>query len=143
MYTDALLKFSDAQALTATAVSTNVVDLGVDRDIGIGEAMCLAVFVGVAADYTTADETYQFILQTDNNVFFSSATTVVATPAIKGDELTLGKVVVLPIGFNNERYLRVTNVLAGTTPSITIDAFLTPLCEVSGLNKYAAGYTIS
>jgi hypothetical protein len=143
MYTDALLKFSDAQALTATAVSTNVVDLGVDRDIGIGEAMCLAVFVGVAADYTTADETYQFILQTDDNASFSSAVTVIASAAIPGDELALGTVVVLPKGFTNERYLRVNNVLAGTTPTITIDAFLMPMCEVSGLNKYAAGYTIS
>ena len=143
MYTDAVLKFSDAQALTGTAVSTNVIDLGVDRDIGIGEAMCLAVFVGVAADYTTTDETYQFILQTDDNEAFSSATTVIASAAIPGNQLTLGAVVALPIGFTNERYLRVNNVLAGTTPTITIDAFLMPLADVAGYNRYASGYTIS
>ena len=62
MILDSLLKFSDAQALTATADSTNVIDLSNDRDIGIGEPMALVVTVGVAADFTTGDETYQFLL---------------------------------------------------------------------------------
>lgn len=143
MYIDSQLQFSDAQALTATAVSTNVIDLSVDRDIGIGEAMCVAIFVGVDADYTTTDETYQFTVQTDDAEGFPSPTTVVQSAAINGDELTAGATVVLPIGYSNERYLRVNNVLAGTTPSITIDAVLMPLADVTGTVDYASGYTIT
>lgn len=142
MYIDFQLKFSNAQALTGTAVSTNVVDLGVDRDIGIGEAMAAAIFVKVAADYTTTDETYQFTLQTDDNEAFSSPTTVVASAVIPGNQLTAGTVVVLPIGFANERYLRINNTLAGTTPTITIDAALMPLDTITGLARYATGYVI-
>lgn len=37
MLLDKLLQFSNAQALTATAVSTDVIDLGVARDIAPGE----------------------------------------------------------------------------------------------------------
>ncbi len=143
MYIDSQLKFSDAQALTATAVSTNVVDLSVDRDIGIGEAMAVAIFVKVAADYTTTDETYQFTVQTDDAEGFPSPTIVVQSAAINGDELTAGAVVVLPIGYANEQFLRVNNTLAGTTPSVTVDAVLMPLADITGTVDYASGYSIT
>jgi len=57
MYIDAQGLFSDAQALTATAASTNIVDLGSDRNIGVGEEMVVAIFLDVAADDGDADET--------------------------------------------------------------------------------------
>lgn len=143
MILESQLQFSDAQALTATAVSTNVVDLGVDQDIGIGKAMAVVVTVGVAADFTTGDETYKVTVQTDDNDSFSSATTVLDSAVINGDELTAGKKIVLPIGFANERYLRLNYTLAGTTPTITVDAYLQPLTEIDGYVDYADGYTIT
>ena len=143
MYIDAQLKFSDAQALTATAVSTNVVDLGVDRDIGIGETQAVAVFVGVDADFTTGDETYQFTVQTSSDEAFTSPVTVVNSAAINGDELASGATVVLPIGYENLQYLRVNNVLAGTTPTITIDAVLMPMNDITGTVDYVSGYSIT
>jgi hypothetical protein len=39
MYIDAQNLFSDAQAVTADAVGTNVIDLTIDRSIGNGEPM--------------------------------------------------------------------------------------------------------
>ncbi len=145
MYTDAELKFSDAQALTgpSTTVSTNVVDLSVDRDIGIGEAMAVAIFVGVAADFTTTDETYQFTVQTDSTDAFASATVVVQTAAIDGDQLPLGATVVLPIGYTNEQFLRVSYTTAGTTPLITVDAILMPMADITGTVDYASGFSIT
>lgn len=143
MHLDSQLQFSDAQALTATAVSTNVVDLSEDRDIGKGEPMAVVVSVGVAADYTTTDETYQFAIQTDDNEGFSSPTVITQTAAINGDELTAGTLVVIPLGYTNERYLRINNVLAGTTPSVTIDAYLQPMSMIDGVTDYASGYSIT
>ena len=43
MILDAQNQFSSAQALTATADSTNVIDLGVAREIGVGEPMCVLI----------------------------------------------------------------------------------------------------
>ena len=143
MFLDAELQFSAAQALTATAVSTNIVDLGVDRNIGKGEPMGVVVTVGVAADFTTADETYQFTVQTATDAAFTSPVTVVASATINGDELTEGAKVVLPIGHDNLQFLRVNNTLAGTTPTVTVDAYLQPLSMIDGTDDYASGFTVS
>lgn len=142
MIIDHLLKFSDAQALTATADSTNVIDLSLDRDIGIGEPLALVVTVGVAADFTTTDETYQFQLETDDNESLTSPT-VIADRTIAAAALTAGSIHVFPLGFDNERYLQVRYVLGGTTPSITVDAQLQPLSMVDGYRQYANGYDIT
>ncbi len=143
MFLDSTLQFSDAQALTVTAVSTNVIDLSLDRDIGKGEPMGVVVTVGVAADYTTMDETYQFTVQTSVDEAFSSPVTVVASAVINGDELPEGVSVVLPIGHTNLRYLRLNNTLAGTTPAVTIDAFLQPMSMIDGVEDYASGYAVT
>jgi hypothetical protein len=142
MILDSLLKFSDAQALTATADSTNVIDLGIDQDIGIGEPMALVVTVGVAADSTTGDETYQFQLETDDNAAMTSST-VIGDVTVAAANLTVGDKVVIPLGHSNERYLQARYVLGGTTPSVTVDAFLQPLSMVDGTVTYASGYSIT
>mgnify|MGYP005991332567 FL=1 len=142
MILDSLLKFSDAQALTATADSTNVIDLSNDRDIGKGEPMALVVTVGVAADFTTGDETYQFQLETDDNAAFSSAT-VIGDVTVAAANLAAGDKVVIPLGHSNERYLQARYVLGGTTPSVTVDAYLQPLSMVDASATYASGYSIT
>jgi hypothetical protein len=142
MILDSLLKFSDAQALTATAVSTNVVPLSLDRDIGIGEPMGVVITVGVAADFANLDETYQFQLQTDDNDSFSSAT-VIGDVTVIAANLTAGDKVVIPIGHSNEAFLRLNYVLGGTTPSVTVDALLQPLSMIDGSATYASGYSIT
>jgi hypothetical protein len=142
MILDKLLQFSNAQALTATADSTNVVDLGVDRDIGKGEPMALVVTVGVAADFTTTDETYQFQLETDDNAAMTSST-IVADLTIAASDLTAGSVHVIPMTLTNERYLQAVYTLGGTTPSITIDAYLQPMNMVQATTNYASGYSVT
>lgn len=143
MYIDAENQLSSAQALTATADSTNYIDLGVDRDVGKGEPMALVISVGVAADTANADETYQFQLETDDNTSFSSST-IVADATIAGSALTAGSVHVIPMGHTNERYLQGVFTLGGTTPSVTVDAWVAPLNAVeSGAVYYASGFTVS
>ena len=65
MYVDSNLLLSDAQALTASGASTDVLDLKVDADMGRGEPVALVIVVDVAADGTTTDETYSFALDRD------------------------------------------------------------------------------
>ena len=141
MYIDDFLKLSNAQALTATADSTNVIDLSSDRDIGKGEAMAFVVSVGVAADVADADETYSFQLETDDNASMTSST-IVAGGAIAGASLTAGSIHAFPIATANERYLQGVYTLGGTTPSVTIDAWVAPLCDVDQYVTYADNITI-
>ena len=141
MYIDSLLKLSDAQALTATADSTNVIDLSSDRDIGKGQAMAFVVSVGVAADVADADETYSFQLETDDNASMTSST-IVAGGAIAGASLTAGSLHAFPIATANEQYLQGVYTLGGTTPSVTIDAWVAPLCDVEQYVAYADNITI-
>lgn len=141
MILDSTLQFSNAQALTATADSTNVIDLSNDRDIGIGEPMALVVTVGVAADFTTTDETYQFQLETDDNAAMTSST-IIGDVTVAAANLTAGDKVVIPLGHSNERYLQVVYTLGGTTPSITVDAYLQPLSMIDGYVTYASGYSV-
>ena len=142
MYLDSQLQFSDAQALTATADSTNVIDLGVNQDIGKGEPMGVVITVGVAADSTTGNETYQFQLETDDNAAMSSST-VIGDQTVAAASLTAGDKVVIPLGHTNERYLQVLYTLGGTTPSVTVDAYLQPLSMIDGVTNYADGYSIT
>lgn len=144
MLVDAQLLFSDAQAITADAASTNLVDLGVARNLFDGEPMAVVLTIDVAADGTTTDETYEFQIETDDNASFSSATDLLVHSITYG-ALLINTVHVLPIpvGAAVERYLRVYYNVGGTTPTLTVTAFLAPLSSVDKRKVYADNITIS
>lgn len=143
MYLDAQGLFSDAQALTATAVSTNVVDLGVDGNLGIGEPMSVVIVLDVAADAANSDETYVVALQTDDNVGFSSATSIGSATITRGDAAGTRYVIPLAADTGAERYIRLNYTLGGTTPSATVTSFLIPTSMIQNYVSYADGFTIS
>ena len=121
MYIDSLLEFSRAQVLSGSAPSQNVIDLGSDRDIGPGRP--LWIVIALASD-AVATGTYKFALETDDNVGFGSPTEIASvSPAVAS--LKAGRRLVLGMPFENERYLRLNNTLGGTSPGVTINAFLT------------------
>lgn len=124
MLIDSRLEFSDGQALTASAASTNIVDLGQDRDIGPGRTLYLVLTVDVAADSGTGNETYAMALETDSSAAFASASVLVSR-TIAAADLDQGSQHVIPVTLTNERYLRVNYTLGGTTPSVTVNAWLT------------------
>lgn len=157
-FIDANLLFSDAQAVTADAVGTNVIDLSVDRSIGNGEPMGVVFVVDVAADQTTGDEDYTFEVEYASNAGQSTGRQLIGrrvfesgtptAPAQDADLLVAGYKFVIPIPqtalSESERYLGIRYDVAGSTPTITCTAYLAPLSMVDGAkNSYANGYDIS
>lgn len=158
MFLDAQAQFSSAQAITEDAVGTNVVDLSVDRSLGNGEPLGVLFVVTVAADQTTGDEDYTFDVEYASDaaqttgrqligrrVFESGTPTA---PAQNADLLVAGFAFCIPIPPTNlsesERYLGVRYDVAGTSPTITVSAFLLPLSMIQvSNNTYADGITIS
>ena len=140
---------SDAQALTATAVSTNTIDFGnvtPKNDPGAGEPMALVITVDVAADTASGNETYTFSLVQSANADLSSNDNLVDR-TIAGASLTAGSKHVIPVppGAITKRYIGAEYTLGGTTPSVTVTAALQPLALVENRKQgeYASGYTVS
>lgn len=117
------LQFSDSQALTATAASSDHLDLSQDRDIGPGTPLWLVVISRVAPGGT--NPTISISIETDDNPSFSSPVALVAGPAVAGASFPAGGRIVMPFPHTNERYVRAKYTLGGTDPTFTIDAFLT------------------
>jgi hypothetical protein len=147
MILDSFQRVSTAQALTATGVSTDSIDLGNQtpaRDIGNGEPMQFVVNVNVAADATSNDETYAFEVITSASGNLSSPT-VIASRDIPRAQLTAGSLHHIPIpkGAITQRYLGMRYVLGGTTPSITVTSYLQPVAMSEARATYQDGFTIS
>jgi hypothetical protein len=121
MIRDAENIFSTSQALTATAASTDVIDLGANGDLGRASMR----FRASVATAFSGGTSVQFVLQTDDNSGFSSATALFTSAAIAVASLTAGAVVVdIPVPSTTERYLRVNYVVVGTPTAGAVDAFL-------------------
>lgn len=124
MIFDKTLKLSDAQAITTTAASTNVIDtkahgtvykaaaaLGRDQGKGNKIPFCCQVVETFTAGGAA---TMVFALEVDDNDSFSSATVVAQTAAIPVASLTAGYQVFfdyLPRN-TNERYIRLNYTVA-------------------------------
>lgn len=127
MITDATTLFSDSQAITATAASTNIVDLGatgtpagssvaLSRDIGKSGQIPLLVEVTEAFDNLTS---LAIAVQVATDAAFTSPVEV-ATRTYLLAELTLGKRLSFPAEFpegTNLRYVRIRYTVTGTAPT--------------------------
>ena len=136
-YVDAQNLYSDAQALTATAVSTNIIDHGQDRNLGIGTPLAVVMTVDVLA--VTAG-TLTVVLQTDDNAAFSSATTVATTAALATAALVAGAQFTLDVPADTviERFTRINYVIV-TITTITVTTFLTQKSMLQNSVSYASG----
>lgn len=109
---------SDAQAITVTAASTNIIDLGpiktgIVRDIGKGRQIPLLIQV-VEAFTAAGAATLTVALQVDDNEAFGTPKTVWTSEAFALAALKPGKVVIpeyIPRG-TDERYMRVNYTVA-------------------------------
>lgn len=127
MILDAKNLFSDQQAVTATARSTNVIDMvAASRDLGVGEQLFVALTVQqtfAAAGAATLTVT----LETDDNAGFSSTAVIASTAAIPKATLVAAMdpiYIPLPPGAW-ERYVSVNYTVAtGPFTAGTISAHL-------------------
>lgn len=133
MLIDTQNEFSDAQAVTATAISTNVIDLTLGQsglttiDIATGEPIYLTILTTTAAAAVGA-ATVTFSLESDSTADLATSATVHWTSAAIGKAtLVAGYTVVqmaIPRG-NYERYLGVRYTVAtGPLTAGAFDAFL-------------------
>jgi len=146
MFLDALLTLSDAQALSATGVSTNTIDLGnpsVKNRVGSGTPMALVVTNDVAADFTTTDETYTVQLISSASANLSTPTVLDQVAITTAAQRAVGAqlVILIPKGQPIQRYLGVNYVLGGTTPTITVTAEIIPASMVQDQTIYQKGYS--
>jgi len=130
MIFDRTLLLSNKQAITATAVSTNVIDLlaagkpyrsakTLNRNLGIGS--CIPFLIQVTQDFAAAGAgTLTVTLECDDNVGFASARTIWSSGAIALADLkagqNLGLVNYIPKGVNDkgitEQYFRLNYTVA-------------------------------
>ncbi len=141
-YLDAQGTFSDAQALTATAASTNVINIGT-ANLGIGEPMSVLIVLDVLATATNTDETYVATLQTDELAAFGSPATIGTATITRGDAAGSRYIMPVPADTSCEEHLRVYFTLGGTSPTVTATAFLIPNNMIDNYVSYPNGYTIS
>lgn len=148
MILDKNTELSKQQALSATAYSTNTFDGGaspVGRDLGAGEPLVVHITIDVAADITTGDETYEFQLVQSANANLSSHD-VLESRVVPAASLKIGDTVQLPIpaGAIAKQYIGARYVLGGTTPSVTVTAYIQPRNMSSVAPKhYPSGSKVS
>jgi len=71
MIIDAQNEFSSAQAITAAANSTNIVDLGQNRDIGTGQSLYIVVGITTTMTDSGSDSTITVALEGDSTTSFT------------------------------------------------------------------------
>ncbi len=153
MILDTLLVLSDAQAFSATGLSTNTIDLGnvtPKRQVGSGEPLAVTIQVDVAAKISGGTETYEFQVIQSASENLGTPTVIAdmifaASGAIIATALVAGYILVLPIppGFPLQRFLGL-NFVGANTPTITITAWLGPLAMTGAKPQtFAKGYTIT
>lgn len=135
--------FSSEQSVTASAASTNLIDLGIERYIGTGQPIYVVVVCDAAMTDGGSDSTVTVTLQSDAASAFGSPTTVqtlgtFAATAAAGTRL-LG---VIPPDVATERYIRLYYTVAnGNLTTGDFTAFLA--LDAQTFRSYADAITIS
>lgn len=143
MIIDNELLFSKSQAITATADSTNVIDLGAVRDIGVGEDLYVfAILKETLNDSSGTDATLSVGLNTDDNAALSSDTALQTLFSFAHGNAagTIKYARINPASF--ERYIGlVYTVASGPFDAGKITAGITK--DIQKYTAYASGFTIA
>lgn len=147
MITDQLLKVSAAQAVTASAVSTDKVDLSVARDIGEGEGLYMNFSVDTTATAAGAATVEFQVVVADDAALTTNVTVVGTSGAIPKASLVAGyntAVRINPqIASLGRRYFGANYVVA--TGPLTAGAFTANVVHdvQDGKKSYASGFVVA
>lgn len=143
MRRDAQLSLCTDTAFDADAGTTNVIDLGIARNIGDGKPLSMFVHVTVAADHTSGTETFAFRIETDGDVAFGSPTTIVEK-SFDYSILTANSLHEVPIqqGAVFEQYLRGFFNGGSTTPTVTASIWIGESGSLPSTKTYPKNYTV-
>jgi len=132
MRIDKFNQFSDAQAVTASAISENVIDAqhvsNTLKDLGAGEELYLVVVCTTAMTDGSSDSTVTVTLESDSTADLATSATVHITLPVFAALSAAGtmRVVALPQSLLYERYLGVRYTVAnGNLTTGSFSAFLT------------------
>jgi hypothetical protein len=142
MITDKLLRVSEDQALTTTAVSTDTIDLSIARDIGEGQDLFMNFAVTTALAGGTSVK-FEVISSAAANL--GSPTVIGSSDAIVTADLVAGKNVAVrinpQIASNGQRYLGARYTISGTYTSGKVTADVVMDIQ-DGRKFYASGFTV-
>jgi hypothetical protein len=131
---DRQILFSNEQAITASAASADVIDLGSSRDIGAGEPVMVLVQVTQSFDALTS---LTVGLQTSSAENFASPMQLTAT-SLPLASLTAGaRFTAGPVPGGVLRYLRLYYTVTGSNPTT---GKITAGCGVEGVHQDTAIY---
>lgn len=142
MHLDEQALFSDQQAITTTAVSTNFVNLGaaataphapaaISQDFGGGQD--IPTLIQVTEDFA-GGTSLKVDMQVDDNSSFSSPTIVASSPVFVTADLVAGKqlpIPVLPSGVD-QQYVRLNYTVVGTMTAGKVTAGITAGNQTNG-----------
>lgn len=148
MYVDSKNEFSDAQAVTSTAISSNVIDLGATnsvKDIGLGEPLWLIVLTNTLATDSGSDATLTVTLESATDAGLTSGAVVHhTTGALPFATFSPAGSVLVAIRLPSadyKRYLGIRyTVASGPLTAGKFDAFLTH--DIQKWKAYADNVTI-
>lgn len=110
MFIDKALQVSNEQAVTTSAASTDVIDLGqANPNLGLNDHTSLAITVD---NTVTADGAATVTFSLQDSADNSSFADVVATGAVSKSNLAAGAQIVLPMPTKLRRYVRVYYTVA-------------------------------
>jgi Bbp16-like protein len=144
MILDAMLLFSDAQAVTAAAGSDNTVDGSVARDIGTGEDLYVFVSVDVALTDASSDSTVTVALEGDSTTTFTpdGTDTLFTIPAVAAAGSVYYAKLSPGMASLAFRYLRLK--YTPNNGNLTTGSFTAGIVhDIAKFVPYAKGYTIS
>jgi hypothetical protein len=143
MITDKLLRVSEDQALTTTAVSTNTIDLSIARDMGEGHNLFMNFAVTAAL---TGGTSVKFEVISSASADLSTPTVIGSTDAIVSASLVTGyntAVRINPqVASKGQRYLGARYTISGTYSAGTVTADVVETIQ-DGKKFYASGFTVA
>lgn len=142
MITDKLLRVSEDQALTTTAVSTDTIDLSIARDVGEGQDLFMNFAVTTAL---TGGTSVKFEVISSAAANLGSPTVIGSSDAIVTADLVAGKNVAVrinpQIASNGQRYLGARYTISGTYSAGKVTADVVMDIQ-DGRKFYASGFTV-